>query len=69
MAKVYAQYRFGEEPVEVFDTAKSERFNDRSPNRKSGQVGRSGDANEAARSYAKKLRGQMPCNTVIEEDA
>lgn len=67
--KVFAQYRFGEEPVLVFDTEKSARFNDARPDRKAGQTGRVGDARAAAKSFAKKFRIEVPCNVVIEEEA
>lgn len=66
--KVYAQYRFGEEPVEVFDTSKSARFNEH-PTKDKAVVGKVGNSKQAAEDFAKKLRGQVPCNIVIEEVA
>lgn len=65
--KVYAQYRFGEEPVLVFDTAKSARHNDVKPAK--GMPGKTGSARDAAESFAKKFRSEVPCNMVIEEEA
>lgn len=66
--KVFVQYRFGEEPVLAFETVRSARFNEVKPNREAGHVGRVGDALEAAKSFAFKLRSQVPCNIVIEEE-
>lgn len=63
--KVYAQYRFGEEPVLVFDTAKSARHTDTKPEK--GLLGKTGSPRDAAESFAKKFRSEIPCNITIEE--
>lgn len=65
--KVYAQYRFGEEPVLVFDTAKSARHNDTKPAK--GLMGKTGTPYDAAESFVKKFRSEVPCNMLIEEDS
>lgn len=67
--KVYAQVRFGEKPVLVFETKKSARFGDRTPSVRAGQSGRHGSAKDAANSYADKLREEAHCHVIVEEEA